>query len=86
MSDLSEKELKKLCMKNGRFCAMCHTDLIIGSQSDGDTIIAEKAHIHGERPSAARYDPNMTEAQCNISEDNRILVCGNCHKTIDKTV
>lgn len=83
MGSINEKELKKLCMKNGRFCAICHTDLIIKNDASNlDTIIAEIAHIKGKQPGGPRYDDSMTPKERNAS-DNLILLCPNCHKKVD---
>ena len=40
------------------------------------------AHIKGEKPQAARYDPDMTDEE-RSSYDNRILLCKNHHKMVD---
>lgn len=83
MGLINEKELKKLCMKNGRFCAICHTNLIIKNDAmNPDTIIAEIAHIRGKQPGSPRYDNSMTQKERN-SSDNLILLCPNCHKKVD---
>ena len=83
MGSISEKELKKLCVKNGRFCAICHTDLIIkGVAANPDSITAEIAHIRGKQPGSPRYDSSMTQKERNSSE-NLILLCPTCHKKVD---
>ena len=89
MSSVTQKEMKKLCMKNGRYCAMCHTELIVKNrENNSETIIAKIAHIKGENPgkgkktSSARYDPSMNDKERNSSE-NLLLICGNCHTKID---
>jgi hypothetical protein len=53
-----------------------------GSTLDNPQNIGEAAHIKGENPGAARYDPNLPEGERN-HYDNLIYLCGNCHTTID---
>lgn len=80
---INEKEMKKVCMKNGRFCAMCHTELILSNPgTNRESIIAELAHIRGRKPGSARYDPTMNDGERDASE-NILLLCTNCHKKID---
>ena len=85
MSAVPEKELKKLCMENGSFCGMCHTDLIIKDyKTNSEKIIAEVAHIRGKKPGSARYDNSMSTEERNSSQ-NLILLCPDCHTKIDKS-
>lgn len=44
---------------------------------------AEIAHICGERPGAARYDPSMSDEERN-GFDNLLLLCPKHHKLIDR--
>lgn len=44
---------------------------------------AEVAHICGERPGAARYDPSMPDEERN-GYDNLLLLCPKHHKLIDR--
>lgn len=44
---------------------------------------AEIAHICGERPGAARYDPSMSDEERN-GYDNLLLLCPKHHKLIDR--
>jgi hypothetical protein len=44
---------------------------------------ADIAHIRGESPGAARYAPDMSEADRN-SVDNLMLLCPNHHRLIDR--
>ena len=41
------------------------------------------AHIHGEKPKSARYDPNMTASE-RRSAENGLWLCTSCHDTVDK--
>ena len=45
--------------------------------------MGEAAHICGEHPGAARYDPGMSDSERN-SYHNLIFLCPNHHNTIDK--
>lgn len=47
-------------------------------------VMADIAHIRGERPGSARYAVDMTEAERN-SIDNLLLLCPNHHRQIGKT-
>jgi hypothetical protein len=44
---------------------------------------ADIAHIRGEKPGSARYDPDMSEEQRHAYE-NLLLLCPNCHRLIDR--
>lgn len=44
---------------------------------------ADVAHIHGEKPGAARYAPEMSETDRNAVE-NLMLLCPNHHREIDR--
>jgi len=46
------------------------------------TNIGEVAHIEGEKPNAARYNPNMAPED-RRHYNNLILLCSPCHTTID---
>jgi hypothetical protein len=83
--NIPQRDQKILCLKSGNCCALpeCRQKLVINKiSSDKESIIGEMAHISGEKPSAARYDKNMTEKERNCYE-NLILVCSNHHKVID---
>jgi hypothetical protein len=84
-SNIPPKDQKLLCLRSGNRCAFpkCWT-LLVEDKTDKDheSIIAEMAHIKGEKPNAARYDPDMTAKERN-SYDNLILVCRIHHKIID---
>lgn len=61
----------------------CRKKLVIdGKGNDPKSIIGELAHIKGEKPTAARYDPNMTDKERN-SHENLLLLCRDHHKMID---
>ena len=76
---------RNLAFRSGNRCAMpgCPNNLTINSEnSDEITNIGEAAHIKGEHPGAARYDPDMTDEERNHF-NNLVYLCGTCHKTID---
>lgn len=83
---ISPKDSKILCTKSGNRCALpdCRKELVIDSNSnDPAALIAEMAHIKGEKPGSARYDASMTDPERN-SFENLLLLCPSCHKKIDK--
>ena len=47
-----------------------------------NSVQADLAHIHGERPTAARYDASQTDEQRRAFE-NIIVLCPNHHRRID---
>lgn len=59
--------------------------LLVDPNNATAACIGENAHIYGEKPEAARYDPNQDEKFVN-SEGNLIFLCCNCHKKIDTDV
>lgn len=84
-SDISKRDIKLLCTKSGNRCAIteCHKELVVDkNENDRYCLIGVMAHIKGEKSGAARFDPDMTDAQRN-SYPNLIFVCSNCHKMID---
>lgn len=79
------RDQKILCTRSGNRCAMpeCHKVLVVGkTEDDRESLVAQMAHIKGERSISPRYDASMTDMERN-SYDNLILVCDNCHKVID---
>jgi hypothetical protein len=76
---------KILLLRSGNRCAIpdCPKILVIDkTEKDRESIIGVMGHIKGERPTAPRYDANMTDKERN-SHENLILVCGDHHKMID---
>lgn len=79
------KDQKILCTESHNRCALpdCRQILVLQeSGQDPKSLIADMAHIKGEKPAAPRYDQNMTDKERN-SHQNLIFVCKNCHKKID---
>lgn len=72
--------------QSGNRCAIptCRKELLKeGTKTDDPANIGKLAHIKGEKPGRARYDPNMTDEERN-HHTNLLYVCGNCHDMIDK--
>jgi hypothetical protein len=74
--------LKKLWGMSGNICSFpgCGVELVPGKKLD--RVIGEEAHIKGERPTSARYDPNQPNEE-RESEENRILLCPTHHTIVD---
>lgn len=75
-----------LAFRSGGQCAYknCLKELTVDAPSCGDpVVIGEAAHIAGENPKAARYDPSMTDEERNHYE-NLLYLCGDHHTQIDK--
>lgn len=74
-----------LAFRSGGVCAIpgCNKHLTYDSAHGTDVYIAEAAHIRGEKPTSARYDASMTDAERD-SIDNLMYLCTDDHTTIDK--
>lgn len=82
---VSRKDQNVLCTKSGNRCAMpdCRKELVAeGNDKDRSSLVAQMAHIKGEKPGSARYETTMPDADRNKHE-NLILICPSCHKKID---
>lgn len=82
---VGKRDQNVLCTKSGNRCAMpeCRKELVVeGNINDRSSLVAQMAHINGEKPRSARYDASMPDADRNRHE-NLILVCPSCHKNID---
>jgi hypothetical protein len=78
---------KILALKSGNVCAApgCNQKLAVdGNNTNGVSVLGEMAHIAGEKPGAARYDPDMTQTQRNAYA-NLIFLCPTHHTQIDKS-
>jgi hypothetical protein len=73
---------KKLWARSGNLCSFpeCNTEL--AQEKQANRVIGEEAHIKGEKPSAARYDPKQSKEE-KASYENRILLCPTHHTMID---
>lgn len=76
-----------MAFRSGGICAhpRCEAELVHVSTEGSDKLVAEAAHIAGEKPLAPRYDESMTEEQRNAIE-NLIYMCPTHHRLIDKLV
>jgi hypothetical protein len=64
-------------------CSICRCRLDKEKESGELFTIGINAHIKGENPTAARYDPNMSDKE-RQKYDNLILLCPSHHEEIDK--
>lgn len=67
-----------LALLSGGICAFerCGQALLLpGTLADGPSIVGEVAHIRGEHPGSARYDPSMTDKARNAVV-NLVYLCG----------
>ena len=74
-----------LALRSGGVCAFpgCGKYLTYDATVGDDTYVGEAAHIRGEKPTAARYDSNMTdEERDNVR--NLVYMCTDHHTIIDK--
>lgn len=60
----------------------CRRELVHEAEEGPGVVVAENAHIEGEKPTAARYRASMTDRQRNCY-DNLILLCREHHKVVD---
>lgn len=85
-SSLKLTVVRALALRSGNQCAFpgCTQPLLVdGVNVNGAAYVGEAAHIAGEKPSAARYDPVMTDEERN-GVGNLILLCTHHHTIIDK--
>lgn len=73
-----------LAFRSGGICAypQCNKHLTYEATTGTDTYIGEAAHIRGEKPAAARYDPSMTDIERD-SVSNLLYMCADHHTIID---
>nr|WP_321353131.1 ABC-three component system protein [uncultured Methanoregula sp.] len=64
-------------------CSICRCRLDKEKESGEFFTIGINAHIKGENPTAARFDPNMSDKE-RQNYDNLILLCPTHHEEIDK--
>ena len=76
------REIKILWGRAHNRCTLCKTPLIMQAQSGPPYIIGKNAHIEGENPNSARYNPNLDYPEKN-AYDNLILLCPTCHDKVD---
>lgn len=76
---------KALSMASGARCAICNCMLYFRTGDNSVGVLAEQAHIRGEKEGSARYDATMSDSE-RQSYDNLLVVCNNCHKKIDSDI
>jgi hypothetical protein len=78
---ITARDRKRLWGKSGG-CARCNRPLTHPGQGGArETVIGEEAHIVGERPGAARYEPLRPAVR--DAYENRILLCPTDHTVVD---
>lgn len=83
-ADISKRNIKLLWGRSGNKCAICK--VAITEEGGGNPYpIGVMAHIEGENPGAARYNPKMIDKK-RTDYANLILVCPTCHTKIDNDV
>src|SRR5262245_37125205 len=77
----SRPTVKRLFAVSGNRCAFpkCPTPLV---DPQSGSIVGEVCHIKGDKPGAARYDPNQS-SEDRHGFDNLLLLCNVHHKVID---
>jgi len=80
-----QKDIKILWGRAHNRCALCKTSLIMEAQNGSPYPIGKNAHIEGENPGSARYNPNLDYPEKN-AYDNLILLCPTCHDKIDNYI
>lgn len=83
--DIKTSQIKLLWGKGQARCAICKVILIKSSQEGKEFLVGEMAHIEGENPGSARYNPDMTDDERAVY-DNLILLCPTHHAEIDKNL
>lgn len=74
----SANTVRRLIADSGGYCAVDNAPLI----HMGEKMVGQIAHIHGVKPTAARFDPSISENDL-AEYNNLIYICNNCHKYID---
>lgn len=82
---ITERNIKLLWGRSGNKCAVCKAAITEEGKGGCPFPVGENAHIEGENPGAAHYNPNMTDKE-RADYANLILVCPTCHTKIDNDV
>jgi hypothetical protein len=80
---ISNKTRKIIWARSGNICSICKAKLVSDkSEPYSSTVFGEECHIISQRPKGPRHklidDYDV--------EDNLIILCANCHKSIDNNV
>jgi len=76
------KEIKILWGRSHHLCALCKCEVIAEKQDGIPYPVGVNAHIEGENPNSARYNPDLYYPEKN-SYENLILLCPTCHTKVD---
>ncbi|HDH04081.1 MAG TPA: hypothetical protein ENH22_00990 [Candidatus Campbellbacteria bacterium] len=77
-----KKAIKLLWGRSHNRCAICQTELVAERKDGLSFPVGVMAHIEGENPDSARYNPDLDYPEKNCYE-NLILLCPTCHIKID---
>jgi hypothetical protein len=79
---MRDHDRKKLWARSGNRCSFpgCGVELV--QEKRAAKVIGVEAHIRGEKPGAARYDPDQSPEH-RESYENRILLCPTHHTAVD---
>jgi hypothetical protein len=80
---MKDTDRKKLWGRSGNVCSFPNCGLELASSRESKRVLGDEAHIKGENPGSARYDPSQSEDERNGYE-NRILMCPTHHTMIDQ--
>ena len=79
---MRDYDKKKLWGRSGNICSFPDCGIELVPEKRANRVIGEQAHIKGEKPTAARYDPNQSSEERG-SYENCILLCPTHHTTVD---
>lgn len=79
---MKDFDKKKLWARSGNLCSFpgCNVELV--QEEQANRVLGEEAHIRGDKPGSARYDPTQSPDERD-SYENRILLCPNHHVEVD---
>jgi translation initiation factor IF-2 len=77
----SHPEIKKLFALSFNQCALPGCEQPLASP-EWPKVMAEICHIYGLKPGSARHEPTIPAEELNRYE-NLLLLCRNCHQTVD---
>jgi len=81
---MQQKDIKLLWGRAGNRCSRCRIELAQDGKAAGAAFtLGEQAHIVGEKPGAARWNADLSDADRD-GYHNRILLCPTHHTEIDK--
>jgi len=79
---MRDHDRKKLWARSGNVCSFPDCGEELAQEKPATKVMGVEAHIRGEKPGTARYDPNQSSNE-RESYENRILLCPNHHNTVD---